>query len=76
MTSDYCRIHQVPMLFKRMNGGWTTVCPWCDAMGKYERVGAHEAAHGYPRNNNGQENGNGVQGTVQGYTAPVRSEQE
>lgn len=49
MTSNYCRIHGTPMLMKRMNGGWTSVCLWCDVMGKYERIGAHEAVHGYPR---------------------------
>lgn len=31
---------------KRMNGGWTTVCPWCDAAGRYDkgtiRAGVHE----------------------------------
>ena len=51
MAENYCRIHQAPMLLKRMNGGWTTVCPWCDQLGVYDRrtvqAGAHEAGRGY-----------------------------
>ena len=48
--NNYCNIHQVPMMMKRMNGGWTTVCPWCEVAGRYDkgtvRAGAHET-HGY-----------------------------
>ena len=44
---NYCEIHQCNMLMKRMNGGWTTVCPWCEIAGRYDRstvrAGAHEA---------------------------------
>ena len=43
--NGYCNIHQVPLLLKRMNGGWTTVCPWCDQLGRYDNRTAQVAAH-------------------------------
>ena len=48
--NGYCNIHQTPMLMRRMNGGWTTVCPWCDALGKYNRrTGFEKEFNGYTR---------------------------
>lgn len=32
----WCGVHRVPLLYRYMRGGWTTVCPWCDLYGKYE----------------------------------------
>ncbi len=46
MENNFCRVHQGRMLIKWMNGGWTTVCPWCEIAGKYDkgtvRAGIHE----------------------------------
>lgn len=40
--NNICRRHGSGMALARRNGGWTTICPWCDEEGRYSTGAAED----------------------------------
>lgn len=49
---NICRRHASGQVLVRKNGGWTTICPWCEMEGRYREMfgdDGHSLAPMYPR---------------------------